>query len=251
MDWGNAIVRSVTGGNGSPVTALEMDLNLSGDFKKTKKKVTWLASIPSAPLVDVELVDYDYLIFKKKLEEDDNVADFLTPTTEFVVKAQADPSVGLIKKGDIIQFERKGFYILDREAGPEGPARLILIPDGKASSVAVKYVDPKIAAKAAEEEKKAAEKKAGKKAAKSGGAAAGGEAKKEKKKVAAPAVAAAAKGGRIPEPAPVESVETTLLSDGKTGFEQKVLTKMFRVPSICTSHFDGALFRSAVAVERS
>jgi glutamyl-tRNA synthetase len=43
-----------------------MELNLASDFKRTKKKVTWLASpkTPSAPedLTQVSLIDYDYLI---------------------------------------------------------------------------------------------------------------------------------------------------------------------------------------------
>jgi glutamyl-tRNA synthetase len=52
MDWGNAFVRKISRSSDSgPITSLEMELNLAGDFKKTKKKVTWLASpkTPSSP----------------------------------------------------------------------------------------------------------------------------------------------------------------------------------------------------------
>ncbi|KAG6898290.1 hypothetical protein C0992_000735 [Termitomyces sp. T32_za158] len=137
MDWGNAIVRSKTVDASGVVTAIEMELNLEGDFRKTKKKITWLSKSTSAhPLARVTLLDYDYLITKKKLEEDDNVADFITPVTEFRDEAVADANVQDLKKGDIIQFERKGYYIYDGEV--DGVKEFILIPDGRAASIASK-----------------------------------------------------------------------------------------------------------------
>jgi len=143
MDWGNAIVRSKTVDANGTVTAIEMDLNLDGDFRKTKKKITWLAQ-PTAEhvLVDVTLLDYDYLITKKKLEEDDELKDFVSPVTEFRTEAYADANVKELKKGDIIQFERKGYYIFDGTTGDGDKLRLefIHIPDGKQASLASKHV---------------------------------------------------------------------------------------------------------------
>lgn len=83
MDWGNAIVRKISrsGAADGPVESLEMELHLAGDFKKTKKKVTWIAA-PS-DVTPVTLLDYDYLITKKKLEEDDKVEELINPKTEF------------------------------------------------------------------------------------------------------------------------------------------------------------------------
>lgn len=143
MDWGNAIVRSKTVDANGAVTAIEMVLNLEGDFRKTKKKITWLAQ-PTVehPLVDVTLLDYDYLIRKKKLEENDELEDFVSPVTEFRSEAYADANVKELKKGDIIQFERKGYYIFDGTAGEGDGLRLefICIPDGKQASLASKHV---------------------------------------------------------------------------------------------------------------
>ena len=137
MDWGNAIVRSKTADASGVVTAIEMELNLEGDFRKTKKKITWLSQPTSThPLARVTLLDYDYLITKKKLEENDNIADFITPVTEFREDAVADANVKELKKGDIIQFERKGYYIYDGEV--DGVRQFILIPDGRAASIASK-----------------------------------------------------------------------------------------------------------------
>ncbi|KAJ7632905.1 glutamate-tRNA ligase [Roridomyces roridus] len=137
MDWGNAIVRSKTTNSSGEITAIEMELHLEGDFRKTKKKITWLSqSMPTHPLAPVVLLDYDYLITKKKLEENDNVADFVTPVTEFREAALADANVHDLKKGDIMQFERKGYYVCDGLV--DGHLEFIKIPDGKAASLASK-----------------------------------------------------------------------------------------------------------------
>ncbi|KAF9438245.1 hypothetical protein BGZ76_009076 [Entomortierella beljakovae] len=136
MDWGNTFIRSIEKNKEGIVTGIAAELHLEGDFKKTKKKLTWLADGPE--LVKVELMDYDYLITKKKLEEDDAFEDFLTPVSEFKTEAVADGNVAELNKGDIIQFERKGYYIVDEAATSGGAARLILIPDGKAASTSSK-----------------------------------------------------------------------------------------------------------------
>ncbi len=71
MDWGNAIVRAIQRASpDGPVTGITAELHLEGDVKKTKWKLTWLAS--KAELVPLQLVDFDYLITKKKIEEDDD-----------------------------------------------------------------------------------------------------------------------------------------------------------------------------------
>ena len=137
MDWGNAIVRSKTTDSSGMITALSMELHLEGDFKKTTKKITWLAQPTTAhPLIDATLIDYDYLITKKKLEENDELKDFATPVTEFREAALADANVRELKRGDIIQFERRGYYIFDGTA--EKTWEFIRIPDGRAAGLASK-----------------------------------------------------------------------------------------------------------------
>lgn len=140
MDWGNAILKTKSEG------ALEFDLHLEGDFKKTKKKITWLA-LPTLnhALVHATLLDYDYLITKKKLDEGDNVEDFVTPVSEFRTECWADANVLNLKKGDIMQFERKGYYIVDGiyddpESHVSGARRMefVKIPDGRAAGLASK-----------------------------------------------------------------------------------------------------------------
>ena len=134
MNWGNAIVRKIHGTMDSStkkkaVTSLELDLYLQGDFKKTKNKITWLAE--EQDLVPVHLIDFDYLIIKDKLEKHDSVEDYLTPQTEFRTEVLADCNVDTLVTGDVIQFERKGYFRLDRQMLDGKPAVMFEIPTGK------------------------------------------------------------------------------------------------------------------------
>ncbi|KAG9301564.1 hypothetical protein G9A89_003199 [Geosiphon pyriformis] len=139
MDWGNAIIKSIDRSqqDHKVITSIALQLHLEGDFKKTKKKITWLAD--TLDICKVLLLDYDYLINKKKLEEGDEVENFVTKTSEFRNLAIADANVKQLRKGDIIQFERRGYYIVDVEVsiGHDIPS-LIRIPDGKANTMASK-----------------------------------------------------------------------------------------------------------------
>jgi glutamyl-tRNA synthetase len=172
MDWGNVIIKSVTwNADKTEITSVGAVLHLEGDFKKTKKKLTWLSqsvpgSSPSKSPVNLLLLDYDYLITKKKLEEDDKFEDFLTPVTVFKTHAVGDANLRQLKKGDILQLERKGYYICDKplEASdkPDSEIHLIYIPDGKLASTVAKTETAAAAPPAEKKEGKA--KKADKKA---------------------------------------------------------------------------------------
>lgn len=133
MAWGNAFIRQI--GSGDPIPTLSAELNLQGDVKKTEKKVTWLAS-KGQNLVPAELWDFDYLITKDVLGEDDNMEDFLNPVTSTMDEAWCDEATSELKKDDIIQLERRGYYRVDKGLGDwkEGEERklvLFCIPTGK------------------------------------------------------------------------------------------------------------------------
>ncbi|KAG0003671.1 hypothetical protein BGZ80_004578 [Entomortierella chlamydospora] len=226
MDWGNAFIRSIEKNSEGIVTGVQAELHLEGDFKKTKKKLTWLADGPE--LVKAELMDYDYLITKKKLEEEDSLADVLTPVTEFKTEAIADGNVAELNKGDIIQFERKGFYIVDAVATPTTPARLILIPDGKVASMTSK------AAPVSQTELKDAKKKE-----KGAGAAAGAAPAISGKKAKAAAHASAQKPAPTwtgPGPKPQEIVE----------LEAKIEAQGLKVRQLKTDKADADQVKAAV-----
>jgi glutamyl-tRNA synthetase len=142
MDWGNAIVEGIEMASPEIVACISIRLNLEGDFKRTSLKATWLSPDPR-PLVPLALHDYDYLITKKKLEEEDTLDGCLTPVTEFITPAIGDSNLATdVKTGDIVQLERKGFYIVDHvpaEISSLNPIKLISIPDGRAKSIASKH----------------------------------------------------------------------------------------------------------------
>ncbi|EGY23588.1 hypothetical protein VD0002_g1880 [Verticillium dahliae] len=128
MSWGNIIIREITGTD--TVTAITAELNLKGDFKTTEKKVTWL-SAQGTKLVPAELWDFDYLLTKDKLEEDDKLEDFLNPVTSTMEQALCDEGVAKLKKDDIIQLERRGFFRVDKGLADGGKVVLFAIPTGK------------------------------------------------------------------------------------------------------------------------
>eukprot|EP00850_Spirogloea_muscicola_P005029 SM000022S07243 [mRNA] locus=s22:695485:699106:- [translate_table: standard] len=132
MDWGNAFVRRVVRSeDGGAVAALEGDLHIDGDVKKTKLKLTWLADVDE--LVPLTLVELDNLITKKKLEDDEDFTTVLNPRTRTETAALGDGNMRNVKKGDILQLERKGYFICDAPyVRQTRPAVLIAIPDGRA-----------------------------------------------------------------------------------------------------------------------
>lgn len=260
MDWGNAFVRAKhpSAKDAKVIDSIDGELHLEGDFKKTDKKVTWLAAEPKA-IIPALLLDYDYLITKKVLEKTDEPLDYLTPVTEFVKQAIVDVNVKSYKTGDIIQLERKGYYIVDKASG-EAPRKrsaeattkaeeiakmyglthadvveLIHIPDGKQASLASKADT----SKGGNDKRKAESKKkgndAGKKEAENGkqakaekaqkgatvGAATAGAA------VAATAAVAASAAATRDAPKAAQSARSAASTDVPGSFETPVDTKMF------------------------
>jgi glutamyl-tRNA synthetase len=69
MDWGNAIVQSLEKNASGDITLVHASLHLEGDFKTTKKKLTWISNVPS-DLISVELVECQNLLTKPKLEKE-------------------------------------------------------------------------------------------------------------------------------------------------------------------------------------
>ncbi|KAI7978721.1 hypothetical protein EIK77_010627 [Talaromyces pinophilus] len=115
MNWGNAVVRAISmippdAGAEASVSGdvpdflvkylvLELDLS-SQDFKKTKK-ITWLAATDDK-MISVELMAFDHLITKDKLEPTDVLEECLTPVMQFTTRAFADCNVVDREKGAVI-----------------------------------------------------------------------------------------------------------------------------------------------------
>ncbi|KAL4927101.1 ribosomal protein L25/Gln-tRNA synthetase [Aspergillus undulatus] len=137
MNWGNAIVlNKTTTTNPQPpknITTLHLKLDLESDPKKTKK-ITWLAKEPRN-MVPVELYSFDHLITKDKHERTDDLSSVLSKPSAICTEAWADCNVVNLAANEIIQFDRTGFFRVER-AYSEGEGRLLVlfnIPTGKAA----------------------------------------------------------------------------------------------------------------------
>ncbi|KAK4282668.1 hypothetical protein QN277_014015 [Acacia crassicarpa] len=130
MDWGNAIVKEIEKDHEGNVTRLSGVLHLEGSVKTTKLKLTWLPEIDE--LVNLTVVDFDYLITKKKLEEGEDFLDVLNPCTKKETAAYGDSNMRNLKRGEILQLERKGYFRCDVPfLRPSKPIVLYAIPDGR------------------------------------------------------------------------------------------------------------------------
>jgi glutamyl-tRNA synthetase len=138
MDWGNAIFKNIVK-EGDVVKSMECEINPDGDIKSTKLKLTWLANWNE--LVPVIMKDFDYLITKKKPEDADEFADIVNKCTEVETLAKGDGNLRAYNKGQVIQIERKGYFVVDRVyVNMSTPMILLSIPDGKKPSWGVSAV---------------------------------------------------------------------------------------------------------------
>ena len=99
------------------------------NFKKTKK-LTWLCADKDT-LCEVDAVSLDYLINKPKIEKDDDVSKLFNKNSYVSNMCYAEGCVRHLPKGTSFQFERRGYYIVDRIALVDKPLKVIFIPDGK------------------------------------------------------------------------------------------------------------------------
>ncbi|KAG9336815.1 hypothetical protein JZ751_003163 [Albula glossodonta] len=137
INWGNIIISKINKDGSGAITSLEGRLNLENtDYKKTTK-ITWLADTPRAPVTPTICVTYQHLISKPVLGKDDDFKDYINRNSKVEEKMVGDPSLKDLKKGDIIQLQRRGFYICDQPYEPvsphsckESPCVLLYIPDG-------------------------------------------------------------------------------------------------------------------------
>jgi glutamyl-tRNA synthetase len=81
--------------------------------------------------VEVELVEFDHLITKKKIEEGDDVTQIVNTNSRIQYTAIAEGSMRHLQHGAIIQLERRGFFFVDQAAFGERKLVLNYIPDGK------------------------------------------------------------------------------------------------------------------------
>ncbi|RQX71038.1 glutamate-tRNA ligase [Toxoplasma gondii CAST] len=138
MHWGNCIFDKVVKTASGEISEIQATLHLEGDFRKTKKKLHWLANlggVASAPAQNTELVlrEYDHLITVDKIDqEEENWEKFINRETRFDTPAVGDPLLKQLKEGDLLQLERRGYFRVDKTGDQ---LVLIKIPDGRSKAM--------------------------------------------------------------------------------------------------------------------
>ena len=117
------------------VTSVEGEYVPGGDFKAAKRKLSWLVDAPSSN-ARVILTEFDHLVTKEKLEEDDKFDDFVNPNTIATTEVIGDAGLKMLHEHEVIQLERRGYYRVDRPYISETkPLILYMIPDGKSKAM--------------------------------------------------------------------------------------------------------------------
>ncbi|KAI5169163.1 glutamyl-tRNA synthetase [Pancytospora epiphaga] len=109
MSWGNAIVESKKVVDGI-VDGLRLRLNLTGDYKLTKNKISWVSKRGA-----MQIKCHEYGALQKDIESEDLVERFNDDSkkSEWWI---AEYGIKDTKPGDFIQIERVGFFYCDKEA---------------------------------------------------------------------------------------------------------------------------------------
>ncbi|XP_062346423.1 bifunctional glutamate/proline--tRNA ligase isoform X3 [Cinclus cinclus] len=137
INWGNVVITKISRNSSGKIVSIDAKLNLDNkDFKKTTK-ITWLAETPHAPLIPTVCVNYEHLITKPVLGKDEDFKQYINRNSKQEELMLGDPCLKELKKGDIIQLQRRGFFICDQPYEPvspysckDAPCILIYIPDG-------------------------------------------------------------------------------------------------------------------------
>ncbi|XP_074846044.1 bifunctional glutamate/proline--tRNA ligase isoform X2 [Carettochelys insculpta] len=137
INWGNIIITKIHRNASKKIVSIDAKLNMENkDYKKTTK-ITWLAETVHAPLTPAVCVNYDHLITKPVLGKDEDFKQYVNRSSKHEELMLGDPCLKELKKGDIIQLQRRGFFICDQPYEPfspysckEAPCILIYIPDG-------------------------------------------------------------------------------------------------------------------------
>ena len=129
MRWGVVKLTKVSG------THLEGEYVPDGDIKASKRKITWLAHVKEN--IKVTVYEFDNLISKEKIGEDDDFKDYVNPHTKAESCVLGDAGLRNLQQHEVIQLERRGYFRVDRPHLNDStkPLVLFMIPDGKTKSM--------------------------------------------------------------------------------------------------------------------
>lgn len=146
ISWGNLMIKKIEKKNGV-VVSVQASLNLDDKNYKDTLKITWLAAplaaesaqkVEEANAISCYAVYFDHVMSVPILGKDDDFKDFVAKDTRKEVEMLGEVELKRVKKGEIIELRRKGFFICDVPYAPvspyssrEQPVILFHIPDGR------------------------------------------------------------------------------------------------------------------------
>jgi tRNA-binding EMAP/Myf-like protein len=132
MKWGNV--------NITKKTIKGDQIELEGIYDKDDQsfkgtaKLSWICNDP-ATTCEVQMVEFDHIITKEKIEEGDEVKDIRNPSSKFEYTVIAEGVVRNLPAGAHFQFERRGYYFVDQISLKNKPMIVNFIPDGKVKAM--------------------------------------------------------------------------------------------------------------------
>ncbi|KAF5300527.1 hypothetical protein FQR65_LT09148 [Abscondita terminalis] len=136
INWGNLLITKINREH-NKIVSVEAKPNLDNkDYKKTLK-LTWLADTEKAKFTPTWCIYFDHIISKPLLGKDEDFKQYVGHETKKSVQMLGDPELKKLKKGDIIQLQRRGFFKVETAYEPlnmrtckERDVILFSIPDG-------------------------------------------------------------------------------------------------------------------------
>ncbi|GAB1869130.1 Bifunctional aminoacyl-tRNA synthetase [Camponotus japonicus] len=148
INWGNLMIEEIYRDESDNIKNVKARLNLTDKNYKNTLKLTWIAApsdkdgvtqedaIQSNP-VECYAVYFNHIMNVPVLGKDDDFKNFVAKDTRREVKIWGEVEMKHVKKGEIIQLQRKGFFICDVPYAPvssyslrQQPVILFHIPDG-------------------------------------------------------------------------------------------------------------------------
>ena len=92
---------------------------VTGEWRSVKGTIHWVSA---AHAIELELRNYDRLFTladMSQVPEDKDYKDFLNPESLVLGRGWAEPALSEDTSGIAVQFERTGYYVLDKDSTPE------------------------------------------------------------------------------------------------------------------------------------
>ena len=130
IHWGVIKITSLT----ADMKTLEGEHVPNGDVRAAKRKLTWVANVPEN--TPTRLYEFDNLISKDKIEEDEKFEDFINPDTLALTSIIGDSGLKGVQQDEVIQLERRGYFRVESPyVNAAMPLILYMIPDGKSKAM--------------------------------------------------------------------------------------------------------------------